>query len=75
MDYKGREIYVCPNQYRTGKANFLMCKALMKPNVKYDNPSVCTTAICAHQYMCRITNRWENTYGDEAKRCPLLHKL
>jgi len=74
-DFNNQEIYVCPNQVRHPDANYLLCSALMKPNKQYKVPSDFATAMCAHQYMCRITNRWENTYGREAKECPLLHKL
>ena len=70
-----KNLYVCPQQYRSPNANFLMCKAQMKPNMQYITSSECATAMCAHQYMCRITNQWENMNTREAKECPLLHKL
>ena len=72
---KNNNVYVCPNQFRTPHANFLMCKALMKEDAKYTNQHECIQAICAHQYNCRITNQWENTNTREAKECPLLNRL
>ena len=68
-------VYECPQQFRTTHANFLMCKSLMQEGASYNTQHECIQAICAHQYNCRITNRWENTNTREAKECPLLNRL
>lgn len=53
--------YACPYVRRHKNSAALFCGILEAEN----RPS----PFCAHQYMCRVTNRWENT--EQSHDCPL----
>ena len=61
----------CPQSLRKRPYEFLMCKAFMKDGADYNLKENAIQAICAHQYLCHRSNKYENT--KEAKACYQRH--
>ena len=59
--------YHCPYADRRACAGFLLCKALYREGINYNDRKNAMTVICAHQKQCMRTGRMENS--DEAKKC------
>lgn len=53
--------HTCPYATRKPGSASLYCKLLVEANKPFP--------YCAHQYLCRITNRWENT--EMSRDCPV----